>query len=283
VAIDSTTARRLERRRWQSVVLLAALVGAGIGAATGYWLAESIHGHYRTVVSFSPNESVFSTMSDAQSVLQRVLPAVVAIRATRTCPSGGVLRSSKVSGTGMVLTPGGEVLTNDHVVARATVITVTLSGRAGPLRAVVLGADPAADVALLQIVGAKDLPVVHFGRSSSVRVGDPVLAIGNALDLSSASPSVTSGIISAEGRGIEAAGSCESTEQLQDLLQTQAPINAGNSGGPLVASSGLVVGMNTATATSGPGNARAENIGFAIPIDAIEALLPALEAPSLGR
>jgi putative serine protease PepD len=275
---EAATARRRERRQWRVVAVLAFVIGAGSGAGVGYAVAQTLHDQYRTIVSFSPNESVFSTMPDVQSVLQRVLPAVVAIRATQSCTSGGVQRSTTQTGSGMVLSSGGQVLTNDHVVAKATLITITLPGRLGRLRAVVVGADPAADVALLEIVGASNLPVVHFGRSNGVRVGDPVLAIGNALDLSRTSPSVTSGIISAQGRSIEAEGSCQSSERLTDLLQTQAPINPGNSGGPLVAASGLVVGMNTATASSGPGNARAEDIGFAIPIDAIEALLPALES-----
>jgi serine protease Do len=104
-----------------------------------------------------------------------------------------------------------------------------------------------------------------------------VLAIGNALALSQSTPSVTEGIISAEGRSIQAGDAdCAGTESLDGLLQTQAPINPGNSGGPLVDSAGQVIGMNTAAATSSSGNAPAQNIGFAIPIDSVTSLLPGL-------
>jgi len=178
----------------------------------------------------------------------------------------------------MILTRGGEILTNDHVIANATQITVTLHGQKTAYPATLLGTDPSYDVALLQMHGPTTLRAVSFGDSSTIRVGEDVLAIGNALALSQSTPSVTEGIISAEGRSITSGGqNCAGTESLSGLLQTQAPINPGNSGGPLVDSAGQVIGMNTAAATTTAGDAPTQNIGFAIPIGSIRALIPGLE------
>jgi len=176
----------------------------------------------------------------------------------------------------MIISQGGEILTNNHVIAHATQVKVTLYGQTSSYDATLVGSDPSYDVALLQLHGVSRLPTVKFGESSRILVGDDVLAIGNALALSESTPSVTEGIISAEGRSIQAGGDCSGAESLTGLLQTQAPINAGNSGGPLVDSAAQVIGMDTAAATSSAGNAPAQNIGFAIPIDSIKALLPGL-------
>jgi S1-C subfamily serine protease len=268
------------RRGWLGVVLVAALVGCGIGAGVGAAVSAAIHTGNTTIVRFSPNTSVFRRMGDIQSVLGRVLPSVVAIEASGPACTKGPLGNSGSQfdeGTGMILTSGGEILTNNHVIANATQIKVTLYGQTKDYPATLVGTDPTYDVALLQVHGPDDLSPVTLGQSSKTQVGDDVLAIGNALALSQSTPSVTEGIISAEGRSIEAAGdACAGSESLTGLLQTQAPINPGNSGGPLVDSAGQVIGMNTAAATSSAGNAPAQNIGFAIPIDSVRTLLPGL-------
>jgi len=230
-------------------------------------------------MTFSPNTSVFRRMNDIQSVLAKVLPSVVAIEASGpACTSGPLGGATQFDeGTGIILTRRGEILTNNHVIARATQIEVTLYGHKTSYPATLVGTDPSYDVALLQLHGPTNLPTVSLGLSGKIQVGDDVLAIGNALALSESTPSVTEGIISAEGRSIQAGGgNCAGTESLNGLLQTQAAINSGNSGGPLVDSRGQVIGMNTAAATSSAGNAPAQNIGFAIPIDSIKALLPGL-------
>ena len=266
------------RRQWILAAIVALLVGAGLGTVSSLGVLWAVNRQFRTDVSFSPNLSVFAPMPDMHAVLPRVLPAVVAIRAARSCATtSGVPAFESVAGSGMILTRNGEVLTNDHVIAGAEQIFVTLTGHSKPLTAVLVGADPDDDLALVRILNAHGLPVVHLGTSSQVRVGESVLAIGNALALSNGTPSVTSGIVSAMGRQVAAEGVCAGTESLANLIQTQAPINSGDSGGPLIDSRGLVIGMNTASARSSPGNPRAQNIGFAIPVDHIRALLPGLQ------
>jgi len=174
--------------------------------------------------------------------------------------------TAEAAGTGMILTANGDVLTNNHVVDGATSISAQIDGKGPKYRARVLGTDVTQDVALLQLVGASGLHTVRIGNSATLAVGDPVVAIGNALDLQGP-PTVTAGIISALGRSIDAsdAGS-GATEHLTGLIQTDAPINPGNSGGALANAAGQVIGMNTA-ASQGSSTQAATNIGFAIPID----------------
>jgi S1-C subfamily serine protease len=192
---------------------------------------------------------------------------------------GGLVEGA---GTGMILTAQGEVLTNNHVVAGATSVTVTLFGQSIGRPAHVIGTDPAQDLALVQIDDAHNLPTVVLGDSAKTQVGDDVLAIGNALALAGG-PSVTEGIISAEGRTLSAQSDISGqTETLTGLLQTDAAINPGNSGGPLVDAAGQVIAMNTAVAESSAGNAPAQNIGFAIPIDLIKPQLTSLQTGGSG-
>ncbi len=260
-------------------MLIAALVGAATGMGVGVGVAAAIHAHDTTTIKFSPNTSVFRRMNNVQAVLARILPSVVAIQAFGpSCTSGSLSGPTQFEkGTGMILTRSGEILTNDHVIANATQIKVTLYGQKTAYPATLVGTDPTYDVALLQLHGPTTLRAVSLGDSSAIQVGDDVLAIGNALALSQSTPSVTEGIISAEGRSIEAGrDDCAGTESLTGLLQTQAAINSGNSGGPLVNSAGQVIGMNTAAATSTAGNAPTQNVGFAIPIGTIKSLLSGL-------
>jgi S1-C subfamily serine protease len=177
----------------------------------------------------------------------------------------------------MIISADGEVLTNAHVVAGASTIKVTLDGEREARDADILGADPPNDVALLKIRNARGLPVVRLGTSKTLRVGDDVVAIGNALALPGG-PTVTKGIVSALDREIEG-----ESETLSNLIQTDAAINPGNSGGPLVNADGLVVGVNTAVIQS-TGDALAQNIGFAIAVDTVKPLLDDLRAGrALGR
>jgi putative serine protease PepD len=182
---------------------------------------------------------------DVKAILAKVEPAVVDIET-----EGG---RAVGEGTGIVFASDGFILTNAHVVSGASRVTVTAGQRALPARLV--GTDEAHDVAVLRVEtgDGAGLTVAELGRSADVAVGDDVVAIGNALGLRG-DPSVTRGIVSALGRSIG---------PLTGMIQTDAAINPGNSGGPLVNSRGQVIGLNTAVANGD----RAQNIGFAIPID----------------
>jgi S1-C subfamily serine protease len=174
-----------------------------------------------------------------------------------------------------VLTADGEILTNAHVVEGATTVKVRFAGETEPRSAQVLASDPGNDLALLKIEGVGFKPAV-FAQVGSVRIGDPVVAIGYALDLDGG-PSVTSGIISALKRTI-----ITDSGALNGLIQTDAPISSGNSGGPLVNLRGEVVGINTAVARSDAGSA-ASNIGFSIAVDEIVPVLEQLRSLANGE
>ena len=164
------------------------------------------------------------------------------------------------SGSGFIIDRDGFILTNYHVIEDADRITVTLTdGRT--LRAEVVGVDPAIDVALLRVVGAAGLPEAPLGNSDALRVGEWVCAIGNPLGYVH---SVTVGVVSFIGRKLFDAS-------LDDYIQTDAAINFGNSGGPLINARGEVIGINSAISS------RASNIGFAVPINQAVAILPQLK------
>ena len=188
----------------------------------------------------------------------------MAIR-TRTLSLGDFLRPvpGEGAGTGFVIAPDGVIVTNNHVVAGAQSIEVVFADdRKMPAR--VLGKDPATDLAVVK-VDASDLPVASLGDSGALKVGDDVIAIGNALALEGG-PTVTRGIVSAEDRTITA----ENGVRLEHVIQTDTAINPGNSGGPLVNSSGEVVGINTAVAGD------AQNIGFSIAVNAAKPIIEEL-------
>ena len=203
---------------------------------------------------------------DVSAVLTAVQDAVVAINVQQAF-GGGLARGA---GTGMVIEPDGLVLTNNHVVQGATSISVTLAdGR--DVGADLVGSIRSNDVALIQLRGVDDLDTVVFGSSSDARVGDPVVAIGNALGLGG-TPSVTVGIVSALARELTA----ENGIALEELIQTDAAIYQGNSGGPLLNAQGEVIGVNTAIAR-GPEGVGTENLGFALPIDQLKPLIDELK------
>ena len=273
---------------WSVVALAAALVGALVGGAIVAGTTHDSSG--ATVKEISAGPALLNGTTNIETVIGKVLPAIVSIDAKSTAAPAQSLFGGSSSGvqedqgTGMIITSNGEVVTNNHVIAGATTITVTLYGSLKALPATLVDTDPTNDVALLQIDGQSNLPTVTYGNSDNVQVGDAVVAIGNALGLSAGTPTVTQGIISAKGRSVQASDSTgNSTENLTNMFQTDAAINPGNSGGPLVDSSGRVIGMNTAVASSADGISQAQNIGFAIPSNKIEKLLPALRNKSIGN
>ena len=215
-----------------------------------------------------PNSSVIAKPEDIQGILAKVEPGVASIRTQAARP--GRFFPSSGAGTGIVLTPDGEVLTNAHVVAGATTIEVRLSGEKDFRAADLVGANAREDLALLKIRDAGGLRTVELGSSSQLKVGDDVIAIGNALDLDGGL-TVTEGIVSALDRSIS-----DSSESLDGLIQTDAAINPGNSGGPLVNAAGQVVGINTAVAGD------AQNIGFAIAIDRAKPIVEDLRSGGIS-
>jgi S1-C subfamily serine protease len=197
---------------------------------------------------------------NVSAVTAKVEPGVVDI----TAVDGDENATS--AGTGMILTSSGEVLTNNHVINGATSITAQVDGVGTKYAAKVVGYDVTQDIALLQLQNASGLQTVPVGNSSSVAVGLPVVAIGNALDLPG-KPTVTSGAITALSRSITASDEGgSSSENLTGLLQSDASLCSGNSGGPLANSAGQVIGMNTAAATDSSSSS-CSTVGFAIPIN----------------
>ncbi len=278
VAPPAPVVARVPARTWVLMALVAAVVGGGVGAAVAAGVSGD-NGTPSTVTiregSATPGPATLGNVS-IPSLVQKVLPAVVSIDVN--APSEGL----EDQGTGMIISPDGMIVTNNHVIELAAeaggTITVTQSGTTKKVSATLVGTDPTHDVALLKASHLTGLPVITFGDSNDAKVGDAVVAIGNALGLAAGTPTVTQGIVSATGRTVQASDSGTSqAENLTDMIQTDAAINPGNSGGPLIDSAGQVIGMNTAVAGSTSDGSSAQNIGFAIPAATIESLIPTLE------
>jgi len=239
--------------------LLAALVSGGCSGGDGPNAGATTATRPAATVTQAAGEAPLpSTVGSVADAVAGVLPSVVNVRTT--VPGGG-----SGEGSGVVLDRAGIIVTNNHVVEGATEISVAFNdGRhPRPLRGTVIGTAPERDLAVLR-VAARDLVPIRVARSSSLRLGDDVIAVGFPLGLGG--PTVTSGIVSGLNRTIEPGDGA----RLEGLLQTDAAINPGNSGGALVDRAGRLVGINTAAARAGA----AENIGFAIEIDAA---LPIIE------
>lgn len=190
-----------------------------------------------------------------------VSPAVVGVVNKRVVlDMFGRRRGSEGSGSGVIVTPDGHIVTNYHVVENAAELVVSLAdGRQLP--AVIVGTDPQADLAVIR-VEATDLPTARFGDSSSLRVGDLAIAIGNPV-AAEFERTVTAGIISGLNRLVEI-----NEETALALIQTDATINPGNSGGPLINGAGEVIGINTVKFSGG-----IENMGFAIPANTVQLII----------
>jgi S1-C subfamily serine protease len=171
------------------------------------------------------------------------------------------------AGTGMVLTPNGEVLTNNHVVDGATSISVTDVGNGKTYQARVVGYDVSKDVAVLQLSGASNLQTVTIDRSPNVSAGSEVVGIGNAGG-TGGTPSYAGGTVTATGQSITASDDLSGTsERLTGMIETNANIEAGDSGGPLVNASGHVIGMDTAGSQNSQFSSQQAGDAFAIPIN----------------
>jgi putative serine protease PepD len=250
-----------------AVFVVANALGA-FKETNGVTIPAGTDASLRTAATTPPNGTAPSL--DVRSVLRSVEPGVVMISTSASGP--GTSGTTQGEGSGMILDAQGDVLTNAHVVSGSTTVSVQVFGQSTVYQAKVLGTDTADDVAVIQIQNPGALTPVKIGKSSGLQVGDPVVAIGNALGLAPGGPSVTSGIISALNRSLQTSG-----ERLTGLIQTDAAINPGNSGGPLADAGGQVIGMNTAVSGNGQG------IAFAIPIDRVLPLVDSLKKGTVTR
>jgi putative serine protease PepD len=249
----ATSRPRRGGRAALSALTVAAAFGAGLvgGALTGTDGVRSSVDAVQAVQASSVGAPV-----DIAGVLDLLEGSVVSIDTTVTARRGWYTTQGEGAGTGVVIDDRGHVLTNAHVVAGATSVTVTVDG--DTREATVVAGDASADVAVLRVADTTGL--VPAAVATGVAVGDPVLAVGNALGLEG-DLTVTQGIVSALDRSLQT-----ESGTLSGLIQTDAAISSGNSGGPLVNANGEVIGINTAVAASG-GGTHAANIGFAISIE----------------
>jgi S1-C subfamily serine protease len=197
---------------------------------------------------------------DANAIASKVDPGVVDVNTTLG------FQNARAAGTGVILNSSGLVLTNNHVIADATQISVTSVGNGRTYQASVVGYDRSEDIAVIQMKGASGLPTVTIGDSSKVRVGDPIVAIGNAGG-TGGTPAAVSGTVTALDQSITATDeNGGSAEQLTGLIEVAADIQSGDSGGPLVNSAGQVIGIDTAAAVDFQMQASGGQ-GYAIPIN----------------
>jgi S1-C subfamily serine protease len=216
-----------------AVVALAVGAGAGIGLSQG--------GSTPTGNATATSKTMLTT----SQIASRVDPGLVDVTSTLG------YQGATAKGTGIVLTSNGEVLTNNHVVNGATSVSVTDIGNGKTYKATVVGYDQSHDVAVLQLSGASGLTTATTGNSSTVKVGDDVVGLGNAGG-AGGTPSVAAGTVTALNQSITASDEGSgSSEQLSGLIQTNANIQPGDSGGPLVNSYGQIIGMDTAASSSG--------------------------------
>lgn len=205
-------------------------------------------------------------------IADRVSESVVSIiTSTTTTNMFGQDYESAAAGTGIIATENGYIITNKHVISGANEISVVLDDGTTFEDVELVTTDPVNDIAFLKIKDVTGLTPATLGNSKTLSVGQQVMAIGNALG--QYQNTVTVGVISGLGRSVTASdGTGRNTETLTDMIQTDAAINSGNSGGPLVNAAGEVIGVNTAT------SATAENMGFAIPISSVKGMLEQLIA-----
>jgi len=249
-----------------SVAWIAGLTGALLGDQLSNWLDKPPSRASDEPLNIAEPRDIIQTRVNVAEVADYVAPSVVTISAD---VNGGTSL-----GTGVIISTDGEILTNAHVVENATEIRVRLAGETEPRRVSLLAADRGNDLALLRMSG-DGFEAATFADPGSIRLGDEVVAIGFALGLDG-EPSVTLGIVSALNRSIG-----QSDVFLDGLIQTDAAISSGNSGGPLVNAAGEVVGINTAVARD-TSTTSATNVSFAISVTEALPIVEALRAQADG-
>ena len=268
------------KRGPNSAIIAVAIVGSiAVLSGGGIMISHLIKKQPSSSNSVSSAEDGNSSSSSSigsstvEAVASKLSSSVVSIVGTAQSRSSffyGKDESTSTAGTGVIVTHDGYILTNKHVIEDATNIQVILSDGTVYKDVEVAAKDPLNDLAYLKIKGVSDLKPAELGDSKTLKIGQGVVAIGNALGQYQGT--VTSGIISGVNRTVTASSgrSSSRTEILNDMIQTDAAINSGNSGGPLVNAKGQVIGINTAVASD------ANGIGFAIPISAAKGMLKSL-------
>jgi serine protease Do len=273
------------RRSTAILTLVAASIGGGLIAAFAVASRSSAPVYVTAHADTAKMEGLPTSFAD---VIEKASPAVVNIQSTRIIKAsaqegdnpmmqdpffrqffGGQLRQQRPHaeresglGSGVIVDPNGYILTNNHVVEKATTVKVTLLDKR-EFTAKVVGTDPQTDVAIVKIDSA-NLPALALGNSDAARVGDLCFAIGNPFGYDH---TVTMGIVSAKGRSLQEG---RTSTQIQNFIQTDAAINPGNSGGALINAHGQLIGMNTAILTGGNafgGEGGNIGIGFAVPVN----------------
>jgi putative serine protease PepD len=256
------------RRRPWLIALVAVIVGLLIGGVLGWGVGRLGSTTAASGSSTSGTASGNGNTCNAITVSNQVLPAIVTVSAVGESGGG--------TGTGEIITNDGYIVTNNHVISQAvsggTISVLLSSGAQSP--ATLVGRDPRSDLAVLKVDASSSLPTVPWGQSSSVVVGQPVVALGAPLGLSG---TVTSGIVSALGRTVPVPSDNGQNAILANAIQTDASINPGNSGGALVDCAGKLIGINSAIATvpnsAGQTGGGSVGIGFAIPADFAHAIV----------
>jgi 2-alkenal reductase len=253
------------------ILVIAVLAGTVAGAAGGYLAAINAPARYSGLVNPTSSGGAKNgqvSVADSLAMIEAVKkagPATVTITATNSSavpspsPTAGFPNGVEALGTGIIFDTDGHILTNNHVVAQGDTFTVLFAEGKSSVKATLIGKDALDDLAILK-VDQKVPGVAQFGVSKDLQPGQQVIAIGSALgDFRN---TVTSGVVSALHRALTG------NSEMDDMIQTDAAINHGNSGGPLINLNGDVIGVNTAVAGSDPstGN-QAQGIGFAIPSD----------------
>lgn len=266
IAEPTPPVKKQSNRTVQIIIAAAILVLICFAAGFGGSLLSSTFNNNTAVTPRSQvqdgNQLATQEEEDIAAVAEKVGPSVVSI--ITEVPGTRYQSAGQSAGTGIIVGSDGYILTNKHVIDGASTIQVSLSDGTIYENVELLGTDPLNDVAFLKIKDAKNLPAAQLGDSTSVKIGQKVVAIGNSLG--QYDNTVTSGIISGVGRPVSAQSGSQ-VENLTDLIQTDAAINPGNSGGPLLNMKGQVIGINTAVA------ADAQGIGFSIPINATKGIL----------
>jgi putative serine protease PepD len=237
----------------------ALAIGSGAGAAIYAGTTGGSSSAPVTVVASVAAQPAAATTTSLTQLYKNVAPGVVDI-VVNTSSGGFGDQGAQAEGSGFVVDTSGDIVTNQHVVNGATAIKVRFQN-GNSVKATLVGTDPSTDIAVIKVnVPASELHPLTFGSSSAVEVGQPVAAIGSPFGLPE---TLTSGIVSALNRTISAPNNFS----ISGAIQTDAPINHGNSGGPLLNSSGQVIGVNAQIESDSGGN---DGVGFAIPSDAVK-------------